>query len=214
MQCACQPTGVPCFSSRALLTFSTMFRRASVRCQRLVMQWQGRAAHQQLRAAVGGGAGLHPTAAASTRFAAAAATAKRAVTTQLSAPRFVVRPMSSLATPEYHKLADSWLEAMYATFEDLIDASDAAADFDVTLANGVLTLRLGDSGTYVINKQTPNKQIWLSSPTTGPKRFDWVADRNQWVYSHDNIALDERLTQELGPIFNDDIDFTQHLHEA
>lgn len=101
------------------------------------MQWQGRAAHQQLRAAVGGGAGLHTTAAASTRFAAAAATAKRAVTTQLSAPRFVVRPMSSLATPEYHKLADSWLEAMYATFEDLIDASDAAADFDVTLAVSV-----------------------------------------------------------------------------
>ena len=101
------------------------------------MQWQGRAAHQQLRAAVGGGAGLHTTAAASTRFAAAAATAKRAVAAQLSAPRFVVRPMSSLATPEYHKLADSWLEAMYATFEDLIDASDAAADFDVTLAVSV-----------------------------------------------------------------------------
>lgn len=29
---------------------------------------------------------------------------------------------------------------------------------------GVLTLKLGDKGTYVINKQPPNKQIWLSSP--------------------------------------------------
>ena len=29
---------------------------------------------------------------------------------------------------------------------------------------GVLTLRLGDKGTYVINKQTPNRQIWFSSP--------------------------------------------------
>ena len=27
-------------------------------------------------------------------------------------------------------------------------------------------------GTYVINKQTPNKQIWLSSPISGPKRYD------------------------------------------
>ena len=31
--------------------------------------------------------------------------------------------------------------------------------------SGVLTVKISDSwGTYVINKQTPNKQIWLSSP--------------------------------------------------
>lgn len=30
--------------------------------------------------------------------------------------------------------------------------------------DGVLTMQLGSHGTYVINKQTPNKQIWLSSP--------------------------------------------------
>lgn len=30
--------------------------------------------------------------------------------------------------------------------------------------SGVLTVRLGDRGTYVLNKQPPNKQIWLSSP--------------------------------------------------
>jgi hypothetical protein len=30
--------------------------------------------------------------------------------------------------------------------------------------SGVLTVKLGKHGTYVINKQTPNRQIWLSSP--------------------------------------------------
>lgn len=30
--------------------------------------------------------------------------------------------------------------------------------------SGVLTLKLDEHGTYVINKQPPNKQIWLSSP--------------------------------------------------
>lgn len=30
---------------------------------------------------------------------------------------------------------------------------------------GVLNLRLGSLGTYVINKQPPSRQIWLSSPT-------------------------------------------------
>jgi len=37
------------------------------------------------------------------------------------------------------------------------------------LQSGVLTVKLGDHGTYVINKQTPNKQIWLSSPTRWDK---------------------------------------------
>lgn len=33
--------------------------------------------------------------------------------------------------------------------------------------SGVLTLKLPDGhGTYVINKQPPNKQIWLSSPSS------------------------------------------------
>lgn len=32
------------------------------------------------------------------------------------------------------------------------------------LQNEVLTLKLGALGTYVLNKQTPNRQIWLSSP--------------------------------------------------
>ncbi len=33
---------------------------------------------------------------------------------------------------------------------------------------GVLTLKLGSLGTYVINKQAPNHQIWMSSPVRYP----------------------------------------------
>lgn len=33
-----------------------------------------------------------------------------------------------------------------------------------TWQNQVLTLKLGTLGTYVVNKQTPNRQIWMSSP--------------------------------------------------
>ena len=36
-------------------------------------------------------------------------------------------------------------------------------------------------GTFVINKQTPNKQIWLSSPFSGPKRYAYDAAADQWV---------------------------------
>lgn len=47
--------------------------------------------------------------------------------------------------------------------------------FPLTLVQqGVLTVALGDLGTYVINKQTPNRQIWMSSPVSGPMRYDWA----------------------------------------
>lgn len=63
----------------------------------------------------------------------------------------------------YHKEADHTLEYLVEAFENLLDGIDAD-DADVELSQGVLNLNLGSIGTYVINKQTPNKQIWVSSP--------------------------------------------------
>lgn len=64
------------------------------------------------------------------------------------------------------------------------------------------------NGVYVVNKQPPNKQIWLSSPLTGPKRYDWVIvseDQNSkqdtgvgsWVYLRDGDSLTELLRKEI-----------------
>uniref|UniRef100_A0A8B9DKT4 Frataxin, mitochondrial n=1 Tax=Anser cygnoides TaxID=8845 RepID=A0A8B9DKT4_ANSCY len=73
--------------------------------------------------------------------------------------------------------------------------------------NGVLTVKLGgDMGTYVINKQTPNRQIWLSSPTSGPKRYDWTG-RN-WVYSHDRVSLHELLSKEFSTALKTKLDLS------
>lgn len=65
--------------------------------------------------------------------------------------------------------------------------------------DGVLTVKFGKPhGTYVINRQTPNKQIWLSSPKSGPKRYDFV--NGQWVYKHDRKSLHELLNNEIPAI--------------
>jgi len=67
------------------------------------------------------------------------------------------------------------------------------------LQDGVLTVKFGKPhGTYVINRQTPNKQIWLSSPKSGPKRYDFV--NNQWIYKHDGKTLHELLNNEIPTI--------------
>jgi frataxin len=73
---------------------------------------------------------------------------------------------------------------------------------------GVLNVEHGKIGTYIINKQPPNKQIWLSSPISGPKRFDYVVlsegqDQKEgggvgeWVYLRDGTSLSESLRKEI-----------------
>lgn len=71
----------------------------------------------------------------------------------------------------------------------------------------MLTIKLGQHGTYVINKQTPNKQIWLSSPTSGPKRYDYI-DKT-WIYKHSGESLYELLSNEIPKCLQDvqNIDF-------
>jgi frataxin len=73
---------------------------------------------------------------------------------------------------------------------------------------GVLEVKAKEHS-YVLNKQPPNRQIWLSSPISGPKRFDWVmaqegmnfkegSGQGDWVYLRDGSSLTEILRKELG----------------
>ncbi|XP_058157688.1 frataxin, mitochondrial isoform X2 [Dasypus novemcinctus] len=102
----------------------------------------------------------------------------------------------SLDETTYERLAEETLDSLAEFFEDLADKSCTFEDYDVSFGSGVLTIKLGGNlGTYVINKQTPNRQIWLSSPSSGPKRYDWTG--KNWVYSHDGVSLHELLTAEL-----------------
>jgi len=101
---------------------------------------------------------------------------------------------------EYHAKADHAMEELLDTLENLIDTA-GRPDWEVDYHSGVLTLKLGSSGTYVINKQPPNKQIWLSSPKSGPKRYDFHEDTKEWVYLRDCKPIDALLSEELSAIF-------------
>lgn len=79
---------------------------------------------------------------------------------------------------------------------------------------GVMTITVANKGTYVINKQPPNKQIWLSSPISGPKRYDWCVigegqtekegtGKGTWVYARDGVSLSELIFQELGVVIEE-----------
>jgi frataxin-like iron-binding protein CyaY len=62
----------------------------------------------------------------------------------------------------YHQRADRYFDHLVEYLEMLGDDLESN-DYDVMYSTGVLTLKT-DKGTYVMNKQPPNRQIWLSSP--------------------------------------------------
>ncbi|KAJ8656712.1 iron donor protein CyaY [Lichtheimia ornata] len=110
----------------------------------------------------------------------------------------------------YHDVSDTTLDHLDEYLENLGDELDLDG-FDVEYAQGVMTIKLGAHGTYVINKQPPNQQIWLSSPKSGPKRYDWDGEKKKWFYQRDNHTLDELLNTELSEVFDKSIDVFEGL---
>ncbi|CAI4222473.1 unnamed protein product [Auanema sp. JU1783] len=123
------------------------------------------------------------------------------------------RECSSFPTQlQYEKAANETLDKISDYLDVLPDALPVDSAYDVTNAMGVVTAVISkEIGTYVINKQSPNKQIWLSSPLSGPKRYDLTQD-HRWIYTHDQEPLDVLLTREFQKIFKtDSLDFSKHV---
>jgi len=113
----------------------------------------------------------------------------------------------------YHQLSDTTMNIMLENLEELLDNAGQST-YEIEYESGVLTLGLGDHGTYVINKQPPNKQIWLSSPFSGPKRYDYVPAEDDWRYSRDGSKLGELLNEELSRVFEKEVDLQlDHISE-
>jgi frataxin len=99
---------------------------------------------------------------------------------------------------EFHRIADETLENIENAVEEV-----AEDDVEIQCSSGVLTLRLGDHGTWVINKQSPNQQLWWSSPISGPKRYEYVGN-GIWAYTRriDNDPNQLQPTKTLFHILN------------
>lgn len=112
---------------------------------------------------------------------------------------------TDISMAEFHERADHYLGELLQRLEEVqendpsIEADYSAGVLEVTYQNNI----------FVLNKQPPNKQIWLSSPISGPKRFDWVVSQEgmgekegcgigDWIYLRDGTSLTELLRKELG----------------
>ncbi|KAJ2786830.1 Mitochondrial matrix iron chaperone [Coemansia interrupta] len=112
--------------------------------------------------------------------------------------------MASLSDSEYHDRSSRAMDALTEYFEDLGDELEND-NYDVEYSSGVLTLKLASHGTYVINKQPPNKQIWLSSPFSGPERYDYDREKEAWFCRHKDESLGALLSREVSEALETDV---------
>ncbi|EDW63064.2 frataxin homolog, mitochondrial [Drosophila virilis] len=127
----------------------------------------------------------------------------------------ICRFCSNLPEPEYvvddttyDRVCSETLDALSDYFDELTENAAHITGSDVVYGDGVLSVNLGPvNGMYVINRQKPNKQIWLSSPVSGPKRFDYIVmpgeANGRWVYKHTGVTLHEMLQEEIAQIFRE-----------
>lgn len=75
----------------------------------------------------------------------------------------------------FERLATALLERLF----DEIDMR-LGDEIDVDYEGGILTLKLADGRTYLLNKHGPNREIWLSSPLSGAWHFAYDESAQSW----------------------------------
>ena len=138
-----------------------------------------------------------------------------------TAARLTPEVANDLSAARFHQICDLTLEQL----SDQLSVLELALndDTEVECSQGILKLNMaGDGGTWIINKQTPNRQIWWSSPISGPRRYEldmqkldavtFDADNNTtddltsiWRFTRDGSALGDTMAEEMLQITGMDI---------
>lgn len=100
-------------------------------------------------------------------------------------------------TSDFESFADTFLESLEENLETL-EQSEVLQD--IHYSQGVLTIDMGIEGVWVINKQSPNKQLWFSSPKSGPMRFYLDGMDGKWRCTKDKGELICILNRELSSV--------------
>lgn len=87
---------------------------------------------------------------------------------------------------EFNELAD----AIFKRIEQAIDAS--GADIECNLNGPVLELEFEDGTQIIVNRHSPNREIWLAAKSGG---FHYALQDEQWLSRRDGSELFGKLSE-------------------
>lgn len=97
------------------------------------------------------------------------------------------------------------VEATLNRLSGMIEALDEDDALEIEQSSGMLSIELPSGKQFVINRQIPTRQIWLSSPLSGGLRFDYDEDEKAWVLS-DGRRLDTLLKADLETLLEEEVE--------
>lgn len=91
-----------------------------------------------------------------------------------------------MAESDFHERVDAVLEAI----ENEVEATDA--DIDSEINAGILTLEFVNRSKVIVNRQTPNRELWVAAKSGG---FHFHFDGAVWRDTRTNESLEVLLAR-------------------
>lgn len=85
---------------------------------------------------------------------------------------------------EFTGLADK----IFIRIENALDNSDV----ECSIVSGVMEIEFDDGSKVIVNRHTPNKEIWLAAKSGG---FHFSFKNEQWLNTRDNSELFSKLSE-------------------
>ena len=98
---------------------------------------------------------------------------------------------------EFHGAVDAILSRVEASLE-------GEDDLDVDLESGILTITCADDTKIIVNRQTPNREIWVAARSGG---FHFVAREGQWRDTRSGDELFASLARIVASQGGEEVDF-------
>lgn len=83
-------------------------------------------------------------------------------------------------------------DALFTHIEDQID--EGGWDFDCRLNGNVLTIEAGDGTQIIVNRHTPNQELWIAAKSGG---YHFAEKDGQWLATRDGSEFFAVLNQAL-----------------
>jgi CyaY protein len=87
---------------------------------------------------------------------------------------------------EFNALVDKTLAGIETALEV------CGLDLDFETASGILEIEFGDGSKVIVNRQTPNREIWVAAKSGG---FHFRRDGNAWLDTRGGKPLHELLDE-------------------
>ena len=93
------------------------------------------------------------------------------------------------------------VDAVLARIEAAVEESDS---LDVDLESGILTVTCRDGSRIIVNRQTPNREIWVAARSGG---FHFTAREGEWRDTRSGDELFASLARLFASQGGEEVDF-------